>query len=107
MTTPNEMTPPPDREAANDAGKPATGPSKSKSPARPQKQTDPSVADIARGANGLNEFQDMEDAARGLMAAQVNVMNTMVSASMSATTASLRAMTQFWTAALPKGGKKD
>ncbi len=107
MTTPNEITPPPDREAANDAGMPIGGKAKSKSRARPKKQTDPSVADLARGANGLSEFHDMEEAARGLMKAQVNVMNTMVTASMSATTASLKAMTQFWTAALPKGGKKD
>ncbi|EBA08250.1 hypothetical protein [Sagittula stellata] len=60
------------------------------------------AADIARAANGLGEYHDTQhEAVQGVMRAQMDVMNTMMTASMTATATSLKAMAAFWTAAIP------
>ena len=60
------------------------------------------AADIARAANGLSEYYDTQhEAVQGVMKAQMDVMNTMMSASMNATTTSLKAMAAFWASAIP------
>ena len=73
---------------------------------RPVKGSDPGVADLARAANGVGEPVDPQEIAQGLMKAQMEAMNTMVSASMSMTAATLKAMTQVWGMGLP-GRRRD
>ncbi|MFZ5964530.1 hypothetical protein ACOXXX_16405 [Thalassococcus sp. BH17M4-6] len=69
---------------------------------------DPGIADLARGANGLGEPLDMQEIGRSMMAAQIEAMNTMFTASMSATARSLASVAQFWGAALPRSdGRRD
>lgn len=74
---------------------------------RPDKRDDPEIADLARGANGLSEPTDPQEIAQGLVTAQVEAMNTMVSASVNMTTATLKAMTQFWGLGVPKRRDDD
>ena len=72
-------------------------------------RSDPEVADLARGANGLGEPVDPQEIAQGLLKAQVEAMNTMMTASVDMTTATLKAMTQMWGVGTPKRryGDKD
>ncbi|KUF12761.1 hypothetical protein [Pseudoponticoccus marisrubri] len=63
----------------------------------------PEVADLARGANGLDEPSDPQEIAQGLMAAQMQAMSTMMAASAEMTAATFRAMSQMWGASLPRG----
>jgi hypothetical protein len=71
--------------------------------ARPIKRSDPGIADLARGANGLGEPVDPQDLAHGLMKAHLSAMNTMVTASLSVTTATIKVMSQMWSVGMPKG----
>ncbi|MBP0481598.1 hypothetical protein [Sagittula salina] len=71
--------------------------------ARARKAATEEAADLARGANGLGDYAEAQEAMQGMLDAQMKAVNTMMSASVEATQASLRAMTSFWAAALPKG----
>lgn len=64
--------------------------------ARRAERSDPEVADLARGANGLGEPADPQEIAQGLLKVQMEAMNTMMTASVDITTATLKAMTQMW-----------
>ncbi|MDA7425808.1 hypothetical protein [Thalassococcus lentus] len=72
---------------------------------RPTPNSRPETADLARGANGLGEDTDVDEIARGILTAQMRVMNTMMQTSADMTATGLRAMTQFWTMGLP--GKRS
>ena len=63
------------------------------------------IADLARSANGLGDV-DPEEMARSLLTAQLDVMNTMVAASMNVTATSMKAMAQLWSFGLPKVGTR-
>ncbi len=68
----------------------------------------PDVADLARGANGLMEPVDPKDVAQGLVAAQMQAMSTMMTASAEMTAATFRAMSTMWDMSLPKSrGDRD
>ncbi|WP_323766513.1 hypothetical protein [Antarctobacter sp.] len=66
------------------------------SSSRRAERSDDEVADLARGANGLGEPADPQEIAQGLLKAQMEAMNTMMSASVDMTAATLKAMTQMW-----------
>ncbi|WP_417206196.1 hypothetical protein [Antarctobacter sp.] len=76
-------------------------------PSRRAERSDPEVADLARGANGLGEPADPQEIAQGLLKAQMEAMNAMMSASVDMTTATLKAMTQMWGASAPKRRDED
>ena len=69
---------------------------------RPVHRSDPGIADLARGANGLGEPADPQEIAQSLVTAQLRAMTTMMAASVDMTTAGFKAMTQVWTMGLPK-----
>lgn len=87
--------------------KPAKPKPRPEATARDRKAADETAADLARGANGVSDYTDAQEAVQGMVEAQMKVMNAMMSASVEATQASLKAMANFWTAALPKGRKDD
>ena len=70
---------------------------------RQSERSDPEIADLARGANGLGDPADPQEIAQGMMKAHLEAMNTMVSASVDMTAATLKAMTQMWGMGVPKG----
>lgn len=77
-------------------------------PKRPVRNTRPETADFARGANGLNEDNDVEALARGMVAAQMRMMTTAVQTTADMTATGFRVMSAMWSMTLPKrADKKD
>ena len=76
--------------------------------ARGRSKASETAADLARGANGLTDYFEAQEAAvQGMMKAHVEAMNTVMTASMAATTTSLRAMASFWTVGLGATTRAD